>query len=81
MASSLRQLAEAANQRRRAKELLDEATQAVRARALEAEDAGNTTRRVSEVGEISPDTLNRWKTEAKKAKEAQKTEGKQGPNP
>jgi uncharacterized membrane-anchored protein YjiN (DUF445 family) len=61
MAASLRRLTESALQRDRQQALLDEAVRKHKQNVLAAIAAGVSTRRVAEIGRLSPDTINRWK--------------------
>ena len=55
-------LQEAAARRAAAAEALEEATEAVRLAVIEARAAGVTVRRTAEVGQVAPDTVQRWTT-------------------
>lgn len=68
--AALRKLAESAERRRNAQQVLAEIDREHRENMLAALEAGATTRRVREVGELSPDTINRWKKAAQQEQPA-----------
>jgi hypothetical protein len=70
MTGALKRLAESATRRERAQHLLEEVEREHRRNLLAALKAGVTTRRAAEVGQLSPDTVNRWSREAKAAETA-----------
>ncbi|MEU4235540.1 hypothetical protein AB0F17_65715 [Nonomuraea sp. NPDC026600] len=70
MVAALKRLAETARRRANAKHALAEIEKEHKRALLAALKSGVTTRRAAEVGELSPDTVNRWNKEQKAKQEA-----------
>ncbi|MGW4476989.1 hypothetical protein ACWENQ_45675 [Nonomuraea sp. NPDC004354] len=74
MGKAAERLIAVADQRKRVKAQLAEVETRHKTAVLEALDSGLSTRRVRELGDVSLDTINRWKNEKKAAQEQADTE-------